>query len=532
MGHSMRGENPSHETMFSNLNRLDIIVLVICSLMFGMTRTRNKQKRISNATLPPGPVPIPFLGNTLDMPRKDDRLVVTEWGKQYGDLVMVTLLGGRKVIFLNSAKAAVDLFEKRSRIYSDRPQHPLISESVGVDWNMALIPHNEVWRRQRKVFVSRFGIRRVGNYKELQESMTRQTLHRLLKNPEDFLELLHLHAGQTIMKVVYNIDVESGNDRCIQNVLRVFEVLSEASRPIAHLIDSMPISTSNFFKHIHYFWPGVLRERSVARMRADTEDMLNVPFSFVKTRMAQGIHEPSYVADLLENQEAEGLDEELIIKSAGVAYAAGAESSAASTAAFMLAMINYPEVQEKAQAEIDKVIGRQRLPTFSDRESLPYIYAIYKEVLRWHTVVPQGVPRVLREDDTYGGYLLPAGCSVISNTWGILHDPAIFPDPMAFKPERYFSSDGELDLSLNDPERYAFGYGRRICAGMHFAENSLWIFIAQMLATTKISHKLDTQGRKIAAHLRPTQGLVSQPGPFQCSIVPRFEQAISLLVKE
>ena len=64
--------------------------------------------------------------------------------------------------------------------------------------------------------------------------------------------------------------------------------------------------------------------------------------------------------------------------------------SAASTAAFVLAMINYPEVQEKAQAEIDRVIGRSRLPTYSDRESLPYIYAIYKEVLRWHTVVPQG----------------------------------------------------------------------------------------------------------------------------------------------
>ncbi len=162
-------------------------------------------------------------------------------------------------------------------------------------------------------------------------------------------------------------------------------------------------------------------------------------------------------------------------------------------------MVGYPEVQEKAQAEIDRVVGGNRLPTFSDKDSLPYVFAIYKETLRWHTVVPQGsleglyakivvqhsfelgVPRLLQTDDIYDGYLLPAGSTIVSNTWyairfsclsklrkshlnifrGILHDPSLYPEPMVFKPERYFSSDGTLDLSSNDPEKYAFGYGRR-----------------------------------------------------------------------
>jgi len=513
-------------TIIFHLSRLDVAAFALCGSLLLLLRAYQKKNRAS-VQLPPGPKPLPILGNTLDMPLKDDRLVLTQWGKQYGDLVMVTLLGGRKVIYLNSAKAALDLFEKQSRIYSDRPDYPLISTTVGTDWNFAFSPYGEDWRRQRKTFVSRFGIKKALDYLELQESMTKQVLRRLLQTPDDFYNHLQLHAGQLIMKVVYNIDVESGKDKYIQNILEVFEVLSEASRPISYLIDSIPI-----VKHISYFWPGVLGKRGVPRMRKDVETMLNVPFAFVRAHMTQGTYEPSYVSDLLEHQEAEGLDDEFIMKSAAVAYGAGAETSASSTAAFVLAMMNFPEVQAKGQAEIDKVIGGNRLPTFSDRESLPYVLAIYKETLRWHTVVPQGVPRLLREDDVYNGYLLPAGSTIVSNTWGILHDPAVYPDPVAFKPEHYFTVDGKLDFSSNDPEKFAFGYGRRICAGMHFAENSLWIFIAQTLATMNISHKLDEQGRKIEAHLEPTPGLVSHPAPFQCTIVPRSEKALKLIMTD
>ncbi|KLO17678.1 cytochrome P450 [Schizopora paradoxa] len=83
-------------------------------------------------------------------------------------------------------------------------------------------------------------------------------------------------------------------------------------------------------------------------------------------------------------------DKEVIKNSAATAYVAGEYSTVASTLAFILAIVNYPEVQRKAQAEIDRVVGTDRLPTFQDRESLPYVMAICKETLRWHTVVPEG----------------------------------------------------------------------------------------------------------------------------------------------
>ena len=87
---------------------------------------------------------------------------------------------------------------------------------------------------------------------------------------------------------------------------------------------------------------------------------------------------------------------------------------------FMLAMVLYPDAQKKAQEEIDRVIGNDRLPCFDDRDNLPYVDAIVKEVLRWHPVGPMGLPHSTTEDDTYEGYHIPKGSLVIANIWCVV----------------------------------------------------------------------------------------------------------------
>ena len=85
--------------------------------------------------------------------------------------------------------------------------------------------------------------------------------------------------------------------------------------------------------------------------------------------------------------------------------------------AFLVAMAMYPDVQKKAQAELDAVVGRGRLPESGDRGSLPYTEAVVKELLRWHTVAPIGVPHRVVSDDEYNGYFIPAGSIVTPNIW-------------------------------------------------------------------------------------------------------------------
>ena len=82
-------------------------------------------------------------------------------------------------------------------------------------------------------------------------------------------------------------------------------------------------------------------------------------------------------------------------------------------------MVSYPEVQRKAQEELDRVIGPHRLPEFGDRESLPYIGLVCKELYRWRPVVPLGIAHAVTRDDTYGEYFIPKGTLVFGNAWSV-----------------------------------------------------------------------------------------------------------------
>ena len=119
-----------------------------------------------------------------------------------------------------------------------------------------------------------------------------------------------------------------------------------------------------------------------------------------------------------------------------------------------------PRVVAKAQEELDRVVGKERLPDFSDKDDLPYIDALVKELLRWGPPLPISVPVKTAQDDIYREYSIPAGTTVIENIWAVFHDPAIYPDPEAFNPDR-FLKDGKLNPLVYNPEDRVFGSGRR-----------------------------------------------------------------------
>jgi cytochrome P450 len=142
-------------------------------------------------------------------------------------------------------------------------------------------------------------------------------------------------------------------------------------------------------------------------------------------------------------------------------------------------MCLYPDVQAKAQAEIDALLaGEHRLPTHDDRTKLPYVDALVKEVFRCGTVVRQGVPHRVRVDDVHDGYFIPKDTTIIANIWyysGIIwrrgcwltvisrfmcHDPRTYKNPEVFNPERFLGEHPEPD-----PHTLVFGFGRRVCPG-------------------------------------------------------------------
>jgi len=211
---------------------------------------------------------------------------------------------------------------------------------------------------------------------------------------------------------------------------------------------------------------------------------------------------------------------EALKEASGTAFLAASETSHSVLMTFFLMMALNPAVQEKAQAQIDDVVGKDRLPTMDDRPLLPLIDAIFRETLRYSPVTPLSVPHAAVDDDVYDGFHIPKGALLITNLWSMGHDESRFPNPQAFIPERFLNEDGSL--KPNDIENISFGFGRRICVGRHFADTSVWSVIAKVLAIFKILQPLDENGIEIPIEPKFSSGLAIRPLPFQCRIVPRI----------
>jgi len=189
-------------------------------------------------------------------------------------------------------------------------------------------------------------------------------------------------------------------------------------------------------------------------------------------------------------------------------------------------MILHPDIQKKAQEELDRVTGKDRLPLISDRPNLPYIRSIMAEVFRMAPAFPLSVPHATSEGDIYEGYEIPKGALIMPNVWHMLHDPTVYDKPMEFIPERFNGDDVEMRKATD----LVFGFGRRSCPGMHFAEGTLFAIIATTLATCDILSGLDESGKEVLPSFDYTpHGAITFPKPFTLRLRPRSSQMLSLL---
>jgi len=218
--------------------------------------------------------------------------------------------------------------------------------------------------------------------------------------------------------------------------------------------------------------------------------------------------------------------EEDIKSVAATMYAAGADSTMAAVANCILALLNHPEVLKKAYEEIDRVIKPGHLPDFDDQESLPYISAIVKESGRWKDTAPLSLPHMTHFADEYRGYRIPKGSIVLANAWAMLHDESVYPDPFAFRPERFLTEDGlSLNTTARDPGHAIWGFGRRICPGRFMAASTIWITVASLIAAFDMKKSHESGGLDHAYG----PGILRIPMPFTCTLRPRSKEIEALI---
>ncbi|CCL98630.1 uncharacterized protein FIBRA_00632 [Fibroporia radiculosa] len=485
------------------------------------------RRRARRQSLPPGPNGVPFLGNIFQI-TPTIWLEFTKWQKEYGDIFYVNLLG-RDVVVLNTHRTATDLLDRRSRIYSDRMRNIVASEILTGGLLMVLGRWDDQWKRMKKAAHDGMTRTKARQLHPTQITEALFLLSDLLETPDAWGAHVRKSTSLLIFNLVYGHSTQ--NSVALSAVPRINQFATRLLRalyPGAHLVE--------FFPWMIYFPSWMAKwKRDAERWFKEDSAMYEELYSGVEAQVAEGGVPSSFASLIIEQQHVHRLSHLQASWLAGTMYAAGAETTSAVLAWFILAMVIYPDVQRRAQEEIDVVVGRTRVPTFEDYNRMPYIRAVVKEALRWQPAAPLGTPHRLIEDDWYEGYLIPKGAMVIPNVWSMNRDPNVYgPDAHEFNPSRHLTSDGRFAKAPDHTKQEghaSYGFGHRLCVGRHVANDAIFINAASILWAFVLEGVPGPDGCPVipSPEAVVTSGSVMRPASFKCLFNPRFEDVPDVL---
>ncbi|KAG2117754.1 cytochrome P450 [Suillus clintonianus] len=488
------------------------IPAIIC-LFLAIYRVRRKGS--SNLSLPPGPKGLPVLGNLLDLNGSQPWVSFTQWASTRGNIIYCKLFG-RQIIVLQSQEVAKALLDHRSSIYSDRPPISTM-KAIGSEFNSAQLRYSDEWRLHRRIFHQSFRSEAAKDYLPIQLRKARQMLQGIIETPDRYQRHIELFASSIIMSAVYDYEAQRNDDPLLLTAEKAIKVFLEVASPQTSAI----LETFPFLLKLPSWFPGANFKRLAVQSQKNATAMVDIPFRYARERVMTATSNPCMISESYKRIETHGnADEfELALKSSSATAFIGMLQFTASTlTVFVLAMMLYPDVQKRAQTEIEAVGGADWLPTFEDRSSLPYVEAVLRETLRWHPVFPLGLPHYTADSDVYNDHYIPKGAIVMANIWAMSQDKVRYPNPNDFKPERFFMANGQLN---DDTVEFPFGFGRRVCVGRYFADASLWIAMVSLLATFRFMRPLDSDGKEVDPIFQWSTGLISHPESLPCRVVPR-----------
>ncbi|KAJ7671682.1 cytochrome P450 [Mycena polygramma] len=479
--------------------------------------------RSNSKNLPPGPPRRYFQDNRPDIPSFQFWKTFREWNRRYGSVISF-YLGRKVVIVLGTAEAAHDLLEKKGEIYSGRPRNIVGHEILSGGMRGMGTSYGPKYRRWKSLIQAGLNHTAALTYQPLQSIEASILMRDLLdlKTPLEYKNHLRRFVVSIIFCVAYGRRIKSLSDSVVVQNMKTDGYFGKVHVPGKYLVESWPV-----LLYLPRFLQWFRWEPEMHR-KLDTELYMSV-MNDVKRQMEENTAQPSMAAYSLSKQAEFGLTDVETAYALSAPWAAGVGSTVASIEVFLLAMILFPAVQQKAQEEIYSVVGYGRSPGFQDLDSLPYIQALIKEVTRWRCIAPTGFPHAAMADDVYKGMVIPNGATVYANIYAMTTDPEVFPNPDEFQPERFLDNPDLKKVNFDIP----FGFGRRFCPGQEVALKTIFITVARILWAFEILPGADEKGNVILPSANDfTTGLITRPVPFPCCFQPRHGSAAEVVQSE
>ncbi|KAF9456426.1 cytochrome P450 [Collybia nuda] len=473
--------------------------------------------------IPNGPVGLPILGSFPFLTRFPER-AFDYWAQKFGPLYSIWL-GSQLCVIVSDPQIVKDLLVANGSIFSSRKDMFLKSQTIFVGRGITDSGYNDKWRKHRRIASGSITARAVdADVLDIEATVLVQELYKQGHAGTAPIDP-RPHAGRcalnNMLTIVFGTRTDSINHPLVGHALRLSREFANCTGPVTNLTDFVP-----FLQRI----PNYMTTRG-KKLHNGFVETYGGMVRDIEARMNRGENVPDcLVKTLILNKESEKLEDIDMYIIASSLMIGGVETTSGIMQWFQALIPSYPDIQNKAHAELDRVIGRNRLPTVEDEKNLPYIHAIVKEVERCYNPFWLGIPHSSIQDFTYRGQFIPKDTVIVLNTYTMHHDPQRYPDPHTFNPDRYIDDSTTCAESANlanayERDHWMFGAGRRICPGMAVAEREIFLAISRMLWSFNME-----QLPEEPINLNDYDGLSGRsPVPFRIKAIPRDDKVAEVL---
>ncbi|XP_042299564.1 cytochrome P450 2G1-like [Sceloporus undulatus] len=484
-----------------------LVIYVFCLAIITAKRKLSQKGR-----LPPGPIPLPLIGNFLQIKSSETLKSLVKLSEKYGP-VFTVYFGMRPAVILCGHDAVKEALIDKAEEFSGRKTNPTLERTFH-GYGEAF-SNGDRWKQLRRFSLTI--LRNFGMGKRTIEERIKEEAQFLLEEfrktkekPFDPTYFLSRAVSNVICSIVFG-DRFDYADKDFQALMEMmnnsFREMSTAWAQFYDIYDSY----LKYFPGPHTKIDDILEDMRLfiaKRVKKNQETLdSNVPRDFIDCFLIQMEKEK-------DNPSSEFNIKNLELTTLNLFFA-GTETVSSTLRYGFLFLMKYPEVQAKMHEEIDRVIGRNRAPNIEDRSQMPYMDAVIHEVQRISDLIPMNLGHMVTRDTEFRGYVLPKGTEVYPLLSTVLHDPTKFKTPNVFNPENFLDENGHF--KKNDAF-VPFSSGKRICLGETLARMELFLFFTTILQSFRLKpcippENIDTTPQE--------SGFANIPPFYQLSIIPR-----------
>lgn len=458
--------------------------LLAASLLYLATRSWLHGRSMPRGTrLPPGPPGRPLVGH-VQFTHKDFHCnQAMKWAKQYGPVYRIRT-GSADMVILNDFPSIKKFLTKKEVLY--RPQNWLFRGEV---YGGVATLNGDTWVDNRRFCLH--VLRDLGFGKTSMEEHVKEECQCLVEKiaeakgaPLAIQEYIFPSTSNNIAALVY------GSRYPFEHPRRRYldELLSELFKAIraGTLVEFLPPFVRNVLTRLPSTRRTVIKSKLlefIEYTQGQVEDHKATIDEHFNRDFIDG-----YLKKIKEHEKEQNpnFQQRFLLGNVLSFFIAGSNTVAVTIHWHMLNFANNPDtVQARVQREIDEVVGKERQPTWEDRNKMPYTMACIWEMYRWKTVSPLGVPRGAGEDTVFDEYFIPKGTTVIPNVWAVHNDPTLWKEPSKFDPTRFFKEDGSL-IQPKPEHLIPFSIGKRMCPGEILASVEIFLYITCLLQKYRI----------------------------------------------